>query len=671
MGFFAPWFLAGLAAVGLPIWVHLLKRHKTDPKLFPSLMFFEQREQSSVLHRRLDHILLFILRTAMIILLALLFAAPFINRTPTAASGNQITVVAVDRSFSMREANRLAQAKDAAQSVLSALKPGQQAQVVALAGTVQVLTQVVTDPGELRAAVASIQPGDGRASFGELARYVRSLSDAQKLPIELHLASDLQKSAMPPGFVDLRLNPGTNLVFHQVGATAPNWTVEGVSAPRRVYDPKRVRMQATVAGFGTKAAERTVSLVLNGRTLQTKTVKVPESGRAQVEFLGLDAPYGFSKGEVRIDGADALAADDRYLFSVERMDPRKILFVSDGRRARSELYFRAAVDSSGDGGFQVDSQRPEAAAVATLSNFAFVVLSDLGVVPPALEAALQRYVSGGGSVFVVLGPSSALLPRVPVLDEPIQASNYAPREGDRFLSVTDLDAGHPVLRSVDRFNAVKFYQTVKVAPTKSRVLAKLNDGSPLVMERSIGEGKVFVFASTIDNISNDLPIHAAWVPFIAQSALYLGGGGAEQPVNLTTDSYVELRSGDNQGAAAEVVDPDGKRALSLADATKARNFAVDREGYFEIKTAGGRRSLIAVHADRRESDFTPIPKETLDLWKGTGSADAADAAQVAGGEDAKRAWPLWPYILLVLLGVAVAESVVANGYLRAPVTAKS
>ncbi len=669
MGFFAPWFLAGIAAVGLPIWVHLLKRHKTDPKLFPSLMFFEQREQSSVLHRRLDYILLFILRTAMILLLALLFASPFINRTPTAADGNKITVVAVDRSFSMRESNRLAQAKDEAQKFLTAVKPGSQAQVVALAGTVQVLTQVVTDPAELRAAVASIQPGDGRASFGELARYLRSLSEAQKLPIEVHLASDLQKSAMPPGFIDLRLNPGTDLIFHPVGVTAPNWTVETVSAPRRVYDPKRVRMQATISGFGAKAAERSVTLQLNGRTLQTKTVMVPEGGRAQVEFLGLEAPYGFSKGEVRIDAADALPADDRYLFSVERADPRKILFVNDGRRARAEQYYRAAIDSSGDGAFQVDSQRPEAAAAANLSTFALVVLSDLGTIPQSLEAALQRYVSAGGSVFVVLGPSSALLPRVPVLDEAIQASNYATREGDRFLSVTDLDTGHPVLRSVDRFNAVKFYQTVKIAPTKSRVLAKLNDGSPLVLERSVGEGKVFVFASTIDNVSNDLPLHAAWVPFVAQSALYLGGGGAEQPVNLATDSYVELRAGDQQGAAAEVLDPDGKRALSLADATKARNFAVDREGYFEIKTASGRRSLIAVHADRRESDLAPIPKETLDLWKGTGTTSTADAAQVAGGEETRRAFPLWPYILLLLLGVAVAESVVANGYLRPAVAA--
>jgi hypothetical protein len=87
MGFFAPWFLAGAVAVGLPVWLHLLKRHKTDPKLFPSLMFFEHREVSSMKHRRLEHLLLFALRAAMLILLALLFASPFIRRSNAAPDG--------------------------------------------------------------------------------------------------------------------------------------------------------------------------------------------------------------------------------------------------------------------------------------------------------------------------------------------------------------------------------------------------------------------------------------------------------------------------------------------------------------------------------------------------------------------------------------------------------
>jgi len=665
MGFFTPWFLAGAAAVGLPIWLHLLKRHKTDPKLFPSLMFFEFRETSSVKHRRLDHILLFVLRTLMILLLALLFASPFIRRSAAASDGKKLTVVAVDRSFSMRDGDRLARAKNQALQVLGSLKPGDQAQVIALAGQVQALTQVISDPAALRAAVVAVQPGDSRASFGELARYLRTLSEAQKIPLEVHLASDLQKSAMPAGFADLRLAPATTLVFHPVGGAEKNWTVENVAAPRRVFDPKRVKVQATIAGFGTSATKRTVTLLLNGRELQSKSVDVPENGRAQVEFLGLDAPYGFSKGEVRIDSADSLPADDHYYFSTERTDPRKVLFIDDGRRPRAELYFRDALDSTGDGGFQMETLRPDVAAGATLSSYAFVVLNDLSSVPGNLESSLEHYANAGGSVLVSVGPGSAVLPRVPVLDEAIQTSSYAGREGDRFLTVTDIDAGHPALRSVDGFNGVKFYQAIHVSAAKSRVLAKLNDQTPLVLERAVGEGKVLAFTSTFDNVLNDLPIHASWVPFVAQTALYLGGGGAEQPVNLPVDSYVELRVGDSQGAAAEVLDPDGKRLLSLEEAVKARNFALDREGFFEIKTAAGRRSLVAAHADRRESDLTPIPPETLDLWKGTGSIDSSPGGGPAGAADAAdKPWGLWPYILLLLLGVAVAESVVADGFLR-------
>lgn len=668
MGFFSPWFLAGVAAVGLPIWIHLLKRHKTDPRLFPSLMLFEKREVSSVKHRRLEHLLLFALRAAMLILLALLFANPFIRRAGAAAQGKRLTVVAVDDSFSMRAGDRLQRAKDEAINVISKLNPGDQAQVVALGGQVQALTQPITDPAALRAAVAAIQPGDSRASFGELVRYTRTLAESVKMPLEVHLISDLQKSAMPPGFTDLRLDPSTRLVFHQIGQAAPNWTVENVNAPARIYDPKKVRIDATIAGFNAPAAKRTVSLVLNGKTVQTKTADVPENGRAQVEFLGLDAPYGFSRGEVRIDSADMLAADDRFPFAVERTDPRKILFLDEGRRGNAQLFYRSSLDASPDAAFQMEALQPEQAENIQLSHYAFVVLSDLGSISPALETALQRYVAAGGSVLIALGPASAAMPKVPLIDEPIQASTYAGREGERFLSVSDIDAGHPALRSVERFADVKFYLAVHVNPTKSQVLARLNDQTPLVLERKIGEGTVLVFTSTFDNVSNDLPLHAAWVPFVQQSAAYLGGSASAQPVDVTVDSYIELRSADSKGTAAEVLGPDGTRLLSLEEAASARNFAVRNEGFFELKTASGKRSLLAVHADRRESDLTVIPQESLDLWKATGESDQpGGGASGSAGQGDKTPWPLAPILLLVLLGVALAESVVADRYLSPPV----
>ena len=87
MGFLAPWFLAGLAAVALPIWLHLLRQHKTAPLPFSSLMFFERRTDSAIKHRRLRYLLLFALRTSLLVLLAFAFARPFVNSTTVASAG--------------------------------------------------------------------------------------------------------------------------------------------------------------------------------------------------------------------------------------------------------------------------------------------------------------------------------------------------------------------------------------------------------------------------------------------------------------------------------------------------------------------------------------------------------------------------------------------------------
>src|ERR1700740_2373911 len=114
MGFLAPWFLAGAAAVGLPVYLHLLRRHRTTPLPFSSLMFFERRTQSSIKHRRLRYLLLLSLRLALLFLLILAFANPFINRPAGAMAGDKLLLLAIDDSFSMRAGMRLADARSQA-----------------------------------------------------------------------------------------------------------------------------------------------------------------------------------------------------------------------------------------------------------------------------------------------------------------------------------------------------------------------------------------------------------------------------------------------------------------------------------------------------------------------------------------------------------------------------
>ena len=115
MGFLAPWFFAGLAILGLPVYVHLLKQYKQKPVPFSSLMFFERRTQSSIKHRRLKYLLLFALRCLFVALLVLAFTRPYIHSTTVArANGGRTMVFAVDNSFSMRQGGRFDAAKKAA-----------------------------------------------------------------------------------------------------------------------------------------------------------------------------------------------------------------------------------------------------------------------------------------------------------------------------------------------------------------------------------------------------------------------------------------------------------------------------------------------------------------------------------------------------------------------------
>src|ERR1700729_3813311 len=325
MGLFAPWFLAGLAGLALPLYLHLLKRQTTRPKPGRSLMLFESRTQSSTRHRRLRYFLLLSLRLLLLLLLILAFANPFINRSLAAFSSNRLVLLVVDNSFSMRAGNRLADAKNAAINVLSG-KGAARAQVASFGSQLRFMTQPIEDQSALRAAVQAIQPGDGHGNFGELARAVRAMAESIHTPIELHVFSDMQRGDLAATFSDMALPANVKLVPHAVVTKAqPNWTVESVDAPGQVWgkDAKPVHVQAVVAGYGTSAAQRTVSLVVNGKTTATKTVSVPANGRATVDFPALEVPYGFSRCEVKIDSAAGLPADDLRRFAVQRADPQK------------------------------------------------------------------------------------------------------------------------------------------------------------------------------------------------------------------------------------------------------------------------------------------------------------------------------------------------------------
>lgn len=655
MGFLSPWFLAGVLAVGLPIWLHLLRQFKRTPRQFSSLMFFERRLQNATKRLRLRHLVLLAMRLAVLVLLALAFADPFIYRTAIAGNRSDLTVIAIDHSFSMRTRGRMEAAKSEAHRVLNSVPGGHRVEVLAFDSRVDALTQPEADKSAAATAIDSIQPADTASSYGELSRALRIMDQSTGMRLSAHVVTDVQQSSMPSAFADLQVGPHTSETIHAVGKPVANWAVTNVSAPARIFGSGNTKISATLTSWNTDSAVKNISLLLDGRVIASKQTTVTPCGATALEFDNVAIPFGVHRGEVRLDSHDDLPGDDRFPFSIERSDPRKVLFLYSSGRGFKAFYYQSALSAATTVGLTVEPSPIEQVADQQLSRFAFAVLNDPAELDDKTSSQLSTYVSKGGALFIALGPATETAGRIPLTGNEVVPGETTEQAGH-------IDNQSPELANFGQFENVQFLRPAHVSVGENdRVLARFGDGSPLLFERKLGEGRVLVFASTLDNSSSDFPLHTSFLPFVAQTAAYLSGA-ADTPSSVVVGTPIALRQSREQTTAADVVGPEGHHELPLHEATRAMTYDIPRDGFYDVQRANGQRLLVAVHADRRESDLTPVSAETLALWRNIGINPNTVAGTVV--DRTTVSWSLWRYVLLLLLIAAIIESLFASRYLR-------
>jgi hypothetical protein len=394
---------------------------------------------------------------------------------------------------------------------------------------------------------------------------------------------------------------------------------------------------------------------------------VPANGRATVDFPSLEVPYGFNRCEVKIDATDALPADDLRRFAVERSDPQKVLLIHNYGDTRSPLYVGAALSAAAQSAFVLESINVSEAADRRTSNYAFVILSDLSTLPSLLENSLSGYVRSGGSLMIAAGTSAGGRSQIPIFDAHIIDTRDYTRVPDRYMAVGSSDSSYPAVAKAGGWTGVKFFYALNVdagvGPEGARVIVRLADQTPLLLERRIGEGRVLLLTSGLDNLTNDFPLDPAFVPFIEQTARYLAGserqGGAR-----TVDAYLELRNAKEQGQGVEVTDPDGKRPLTLREAASAQSFQLTEAGYYQLRLADGRQDEVGVNPDPKESNLDVIPDDVLALWQGkSGPQSSSGSSAPSAATPSKTPESFWWYVMLLVFATALAESILASRYL--------
>jgi hypothetical protein len=657
MSLLAPAFLLGLLAIGLPLWLHRLSSENPNRQRFSSLMFLEPGEPRRVLAKNVQYLLLLALRIAVLVLLALAFAQPAWWRDPESSAGGdgaELHLIVLDRSASMGYEGRWERALDAARDVIGALDGEDRGQIVLAGRTVEVLGSPTADATALRQALGAAEPSVFRIDYGQLSRALDGLIRSAELPVVLDFVTDAQQTSLPTRFADLAPRRPAEIRVHDVAAgRADNWALDSFGGSALTGE-----LEASVRSFAGETAERTLTLTLNGRAVDEQTIAIPAGGRAQARFAALDLAAGSNRVAVTLEPNDDLRADDERFLALQRPEPRAVLVIANEPRGRGVLYTSSAIGTLATLGLTPETAAPVALAERTLTDFSFIVVTDAGVLGDADARRLADYVEGGGGLLLALGQRSAGLSAVPVTGQMLASGATLGRAAA--AAVGEVDATHPALRGVDELRSARFDRHVGIEPAADdRVLISLDNGAPLLVERTLGAGRVLLFTSSLDRDGNDLPVRPVFVPFIAGLANHLlGGEGFTSEAELGSTLAVRALG----LAGGQIFDPRGEKALGLSAGSD--DVLLDQIGFYEV-VGGGRTELVAVNFDPRESDLAPIDAATVERWQGLGSRagdEVTTTVPTAAGEAAPS--PLGPWLLLALLLAALVESWVGNWHLK-------
>lgn len=710
MNFLSPAVLAGLAALSLPVAIHLLNKLRVREVRWAATRFLLTAVKRDQRRLKVQDLILLLLRCAVLALLVIAFARPTFQPADRVAmaTGSPFTVaVLLDQSASMGASDgvqtRFEAARADALNFLAAL-PADSAAALFLVhdGYSGLVAQPSTDIALVRRTVELARLGDRGTDFQPALHAAFEMLRRREGAREIHLFTDNQATgwAKLAAFrQEMQTDPSIKVVIHAPANTsaAAGGNLAITSLRPDTATPvagQPFRLLAEVANFSaTPATGVRVTLAVDGQPPSADAVidQLAPGGSRFVPLLVRLPSTGFHTLTAALP-PDRLGFDNRRTFALEIAPPRAVLVVesrSGPAPWQGSGHFLASalvpVPPDEAPGYYLQVERKTAAEVqpSQLANYSVIYLCDAAPLTPNVVAALADYVEAGGGLVIMPGDATptelyadeswaGLLPAEvgPSLEPP--EGNLAPGPYHHAVLAPWDD---PAAGTLTAIRAARAFPLLKKDGSEAATLLRLSDGLPFIMEHAVGRGRVVLFAAPPVPAWTNLPLHPAFVPLMhrlyattartAATQLNLAPGETFQTTvaigRLNQDVYV-------RGPAAEA------RAIAVGRVELVGNQAVVRVR--ETAEAGAHAVFIgqnqqpdllfAVQPPDGESDLRALPATILDPAVDPAAAAAVTAAveRTEPTTAAPRfAWPgdrqLWTWVLIAAAILSAAELLVA------------
>jgi len=684
-----PLLLLGALAALIPLAVHLFDRRKPRPHPFAAISFVLRSQRRTASRLKLKRIVLYTLRTLILLAIPLALARPELRRPGAAVSravGPAATVVVVDRGLAMRFADGQSlfeKARSEARSAIATLGPEDPVTVLPCGPDLAPPTAPGLDRTEARETLDRMQPAWTTADLGRCLDVAARVLEESPTPgkrivvVSAFTAGSLRLETPLPtvrGPNDRRVRP--EMVLRDVARghkVLPNHFLADLRVePAPQAGARSVQVSFTVRNVSDAPAKEIQATVeLAGRVVGKTFLALTPGGTAQKSLTVRSEVGGPVAGAVTLT-PDGLAEDDRRDFVVQV--PRELrALVVDGSpspvRYRDEVFFLEAALSAPSSPIRPVVKDATAGLREQLDGYDVVVLANVPAPLPEEAARLKAFVERGGGLLVSMGDKvepdpwdarmGELLPRPLRL---VKAAGSESGAGDgRQAKLGDVRWTDPLFapfsgRGREGLLGARFQRYMLVEggarSDGSEVLAAYDDGAPAFLTARRGRGRVLLFTSTLDRDWGDFAIRTSYLPLMQRAAAWLAGALDErETLEGRVGQTLTLRP-DPQGAIGSVEAPSGAPVALQSEPDHAlRAGPLPEPGLYRTYDAAGQLlagSQFAVTLDPADSDLTRLDENQLQAYFGE------EAVRGPGGT-ADRRVPIWTWLVVTAAMAFFAE----------------
>lgn len=610
MQFISPTFLWALAALAIPVIIHLFHFRRFKKVYFTNVHLLQELKEETSTRNKLRSLLILLSRCAALAMLVFAFAQPIIKSGDINQVENRAVEIIVDNSFSMEardtEVPLMTIAKDRAREIINSydesdiylilthdLEPKHQ-RFVDQKTALGFLDDIAISP-----AVESLE------DISSIAKRIRkNIADHQHY---LYVLSDFQEnissfSSPVDTTIEVSLVPFRAIQESNVAILNASW-----EAPLAVKDQNN-RLVVELYNYSDESQAVELRMNYEGQERPLGSIRL-QPNTASFDTINVTVNRtGWHELQLSIDDYPVTFDNELYL-SFDIADQIDVTSVYQNAR---NTYVQSAFESISY--YNLTQQSKSAIRYEAFQDQELIILDDLTDISSGLSNELIKYVNNGGNL-LVFPPNAANINSY---------NNLLGQLGvDRLREIEEKE------REVFRINTDEFIfnnvyenrrRNIRLPKTKRNFalssqqsagkesLLRYRDGSPFLQKFNVEKGNVYLCSAAMNENTNDLVINAeVFVPMLYKMALSIG---SRKPLSYTIGKDDVISSSSLGGASAEQYLIKGTTEFIPAISSSGNTGFMDirgqisTAGFYDLTAEDKLVETLAFNYDRKESEVS-------------------------------------------------------------------